>query len=144
MLDDMRMRKFGEKTPLDYVRAVRNFSQYLKRSPDAPSVEDVRNYQLHLVDHGVSPASLNSSISELKFFFPITLGRVELGAKMQPVHLPRKLPVILNPEEVRRRWQPEAPNRIGPGLRHRTARHRPSCKTQWIYCCIPDSAHQTC
>lgn len=53
MIDDMRMRKFGEKTQLDYVRAVRKFAQHLGRSPDTASVEDLRNYQLHLVDHGV-------------------------------------------------------------------------------------------
>lgn len=102
MLDDMRMRRFGEKTQLDYVRAVRHFSKYLGRSPDTASVEDLRNYQLHLVDHGVSPASLNSAISGLKFFFGVTLDRVELMGKMQPVHLPRRLPVILSPEEVKR------------------------------------------
>ncbi len=34
MIDDMRMRKFGEKTQIDYVRAVRKFAQYLGRSPD--------------------------------------------------------------------------------------------------------------
>ena len=102
MLDDMRMRKFGDKTQLDYVRAVRNFTKYLGRSPDSASVEDLRNYQLHLVDHGISPASLNAAISGLKFFFDVTLDHPELVARMQPVHLPRKLPVILSPDEVRR------------------------------------------
>lgn len=102
MLDDMRMRKFGDKTQLDYVRAVRNFTKYLGRSPDSANVEDLRNYQLHLVDHGISPASLNAAISGLKFFFDVTLDHPELVAKMQPVHLPRKLPVILSPDEVKR------------------------------------------
>lgn len=102
MIDDMRMRKFSEKTQLDYVRAVRNFTKYLKRSPDTAHVEDLRNYQLHLVDHGISPASLNSAISGLKFFFNVTLDRGDLVAKLQPVHLPRKLPVILSREEVGR------------------------------------------
>jgi hypothetical protein len=102
MIEDMRMRKFGEKTQLDYLRAVRNFTKYLGRSPDTASVEDLRNYQLHLVDNGISPASLNSAISGLKFFFNVSLDRPELVAKMQPVHLPRKLPVILSPEEVKR------------------------------------------
>ena len=102
MIDDMRMRKFGEKTQLDYLRAVRNFTKYLGRSPDTAAVEDLRNYQLHLVDHGISPASLNSAISGLKFFFTVTLDREDVMAKMQPVHLPRKLPVILSREEVRR------------------------------------------
>ena len=73
MLDDMRMRKFGDKTQLDYVRAVRNFTKYLGRSPDSANVEDLRNYQLHLVDHGISPASLNAAISGLKFFFMAVL-----------------------------------------------------------------------
>jgi integrase/recombinase XerD len=102
MLDDMRMRKFGEKTQLDYVRAVRNFTQYLGRSPDTATVEELRNHQLHLVDNGVWPASLNSAISGLKFFFNVSLDHPELMAKMQPVHLPRKLPVILSREEVSR------------------------------------------
>jgi site-specific recombinase XerD len=92
MLDDMRMRKFGEKTQLDYVRAVRNFTKYLGRLPDTASVEDLRNYQLHLVDHGISPASLNSTISGLKFFFNVTLDLPELMAKMQPVSLLRLTP----------------------------------------------------
>ena len=102
MLDDMRMRKFGDKTQSDYQRAVRNFTKYLGRSPDTATVEDLRRYQLHLVDHGISPASLNAAISGLKFFFDVTLDRGQVMAKMQPVHLPRKLPVILSREEVGR------------------------------------------
>ncbi|WP_226471378.1 tyrosine-type recombinase/integrase [Dechloromonas denitrificans] len=102
MIDDLRMRKYGEKTTLDYIRAVRNFTKYLGRSPDTATVEDLRNYQLHLVDHGISPASLNAAISGLKFFYNVTLDRSDLMAKMQPVHLPRRLPVILSREEVSR------------------------------------------
>ncbi len=102
MTDDMRMRKLGEKTQYHYLRAVRQFAKHLGRSPDTASVEDLRNYQLHLVDHGVSPASLNAAISGLKFFFSVTLDRPEAMAKMQPVHLPRKLPEILSPDEVKR------------------------------------------
>ena len=61
MLDDMRMRKFGDKTQSDYLRAVRNFAKYLGRSPDTSTIEDLRRYQLHLVDNGISPASLNAA-----------------------------------------------------------------------------------
>jgi site-specific recombinase XerD len=102
MIDDMRMRKFADKTQSHYIRAVKQFARYLGRSPDTASVEDLRRYQLHLVDQGTSPASLNAAISGLKFFFDITMDRAELMAKMQPVHLPRKLPVVLSPEEVSR------------------------------------------
>jgi site-specific recombinase XerD len=65
-------------------------------------VEDLRRYQLHLVDHGVSPISLNAAITGLKFFFEVTLGNSELMAKMQPVRVPRTLPVVLSREEVAR------------------------------------------
>lgn len=102
MIEDMRMRKLGDRTQEGYLRAVRNFTKYLGRSPDTATVEDFRNYQLHLVDHGTSPASLNSAISGLKFFCNVTLDRPELMAKMQPVHLPRKLPEIMSPDEVKR------------------------------------------
>ena len=102
MIEDMRMRKLGDRTQEGYLRAVRNFTKYLGRSPDTATVEDLRNYQLYLVDHGTSPASLNSAISGLKFFCNVTLDRPELMAKMQPVHLPRKLPEIMSPDEVKR------------------------------------------
>ena len=102
MIDDMRLRKLNPKTQSAYIHAVRNFTQYLGRSPDTASVEDLRNYQLHLVDAGTSPISLNAAITGLKFFFDITLGRGELMAKMQPVRVPQKLPVILSREEVAR------------------------------------------
>ena len=102
MTDDMRMRKLSPKTQSGYIRAVRQFAAYLGRSPDTASTEDLRNYQLHLVDQGISPVSLNAAISGLKFVFDITIGRAELMARMQPVRVPRTLPVVLSPEEVSR------------------------------------------
>jgi site-specific recombinase XerD len=102
MLEDLRMRKFAPRTQAAYLRAVRQFARYLGRSPDTATVENLRDYQLHLVDHGVSPISLNAAISGLKFFFEVTLGKPELMARMQPVRVPRTLPVVLSPEEVRR------------------------------------------
>jgi integrase/recombinase XerD len=102
MLDDMRMRKLSPKTQSHYLRAVRQFAGYLHRPPDTASVEDLRNYQLYLVDHGISPVSLNAAITGLKFFFDVTADHPELTAKMQPVHVPHKLPVVLSREEVAR------------------------------------------
>lgn len=102
MLDDMRMRKLSPKTQSAYIRAVRHFSGFLGHSPDTASTEDLRRYQLYLVDHGISPVTLNATITGLKFFFDVTLDHAELIAKMQPVHVPRTLPVILSREEVAR------------------------------------------
>ena len=102
MIDDMRMRKLSDKTQHHYIRAVRQFAGFLGRSPDTASVEDLRRYQLHLVDQGISPVSLNAAITGLKFFFDVTLDQGELIAKMQPVRVPRTLPEVLSHEEVAR------------------------------------------
>jgi integrase/recombinase XerD len=102
MLEDMRMRKLEPRTQEAYVRAVRKLAAYLGRSPDTATVEDLRNFQLHLVDTGTSPITLNATLTGLKFFFDITLGQIELMARMQPVKVPRTLPVVLSTEEVSR------------------------------------------
>ena len=88
MIEDMRVRKLEPRTQEGYIRAVRKLTVFLKRSPDTATVEDLRNFQLHLVDAGTSPITLNATLTGLKFFFDITLGRGELMARMhwvQPV-----------------------------------------------------------
>jgi integrase/recombinase XerD len=102
MIEDMRLRKLGTKTQSAYIRAVRHFAGWLGRSPDTASAEDLRRYQLHCVDRGVSPITLNATITGLKFFFEVTMTRPELMAKMRPVRVVRTLPVILSREEVSR------------------------------------------
>ena len=102
MIEDMRMRKLELRTREGYVRAVRKLAKYLGRAPDTATAEELRNFQLHLVDQGVSPITLNATITGLKFFFEVTVGHGEVMAKMQPVHVPRTLPVVLSREEVGR------------------------------------------
>jgi len=102
MIDDMTLRKLSPKTQSGYIRAVKNFTRYLGRSPDTATAEDLRLYQLHLVSTGVSSGALNATITALRFFFQITLDRSEAVAKMSFVHEPRKLPIVLSPEEVTR------------------------------------------
>ena len=99
-LEDMRLRKLAPGTQTGYVRAVRKLAGYLRRPPDTATVEDLRNFQLHLVDQGTSPITLNATITGLKFFFDVTLDRSELMSKMKPVFVPRTLPVVLSREEV--------------------------------------------
>src|SRR6202050_2842170 len=100
MLEDMRLRKLAPHTQAGYVRSVRRLAGYLRRPPDSATVEELRNYQLHLVDRGTSPITLNATITGLKFFFDVTLDRGDLMAKMKPVFVPRTVPVVLSREEV--------------------------------------------
>lgn len=102
MTEDMRMRKLKPKTQQAYIRAVRKFAKFLGRSPDTASDEDLRRFQLHMIDQGTSPITLNATIVGLNFLFEITLGRPEAMAKMQSVRVPLKLPVVLSKDEVTR------------------------------------------
>src|ERR1700694_3599455 len=115
MIEDMRMRKLATQTQSGYIRAVRHFAGYLGRSPDTASDEDLRRYQLHCVDRGVSPITLNATITGLKFFFETTLERADLMAKIRPVRVAHTLPVILSREEVGRLIE------AARNLKHRTA-----------------------
>jgi integrase/recombinase XerD len=105
MIDDMTLRKLSPQTQGAYIRAVKNFTRFLGQSPDAANAEDLRRYQLHLVDQGISSGNLNATLTGLKFFFETTLERPEAMAKMSHVHEPRKLPLVLGLEEVTRLLQ---------------------------------------
>ena len=68
---------------------MRESARFRGRSPDTATVEDLRRYQLHRVDHGTSPVSLNHAIPGLKFLFEVTLDRPDLMVRMHPVRVPR-------------------------------------------------------
>ena len=80
MIDDMRLRQYGEKTQHDYVREVAAFARFLGRSPDQAEPEDLRRYQLQLAAQGDSPGKMNLAVSALRFFFQVTLCRPAFGA----------------------------------------------------------------
>ena len=115
MIEDMTIRKFAPKTQHDYVQRIKNFAAFLGRSPDTARFEDVRRYQLHLATSGVGVATLNQTISTLRFFFRVTLKRHDIVEHTHFVHEPRKLPVVLSPEEVARLLD------AAPGLKYKAA-----------------------
>ena len=115
MIEDMTIRNFGPKTQHDYIRSVKNLTIFLGRSPDTASNEDVRRFQLHLSSNGISAASMNNTVSGLRFFFRATLGRTDIAHHLPFVRQPQKLPVILSPEEVSRFLE------AAPGLKYQAA-----------------------
>ena len=102
MIEDMTVRNFVEKTRNDYIRHVRTFTAFLGRSPDQAIPEDLRRFQLHQTQSGVRPPSINGSVAALRFFFTVTLDRPEMARHLTFVREPRKMPVVLSPEEVAR------------------------------------------
>jgi site-specific recombinase XerD len=115
MIEDMTIRKFAPKTQHDYVQRVKNFAAFLGRSPDTASFEDVRRYQLDLATRGVGVPTLNQSVATLRFFFRVTLKRHDILEHTHFIHEPRKLPVVLSPEEVARMLD------AAPGLKYKAA-----------------------
>ena len=102
MIDDMTMRRLNRNTQQTYLRSVKRFTQFLARSPDTATAEDLRLFQLHMAENKVSNTTINATITGLKFFFKVTLDKPDLLRKMSTVYEPRTLPVILNPDEVKR------------------------------------------
>jgi integrase/recombinase XerD len=63
MLEDMRMCHLVPKTQSAYIRAVGKLAQFFGRSPDTADAEELCRFQLHLVDEGTSPITLNATIT---------------------------------------------------------------------------------
>ena len=102
MIEDMRLRKLSPKTQSAYIRSVKKLASYLGHSPATASSEELRRFQLYLVNKGVSSITLNATITALRFLFENTLNRADTLLKMSTVPVPRKLPVVLSRQEVTR------------------------------------------
>ena len=117
MIEDMRIRGMGDKHQKSHIRAIKDFASFLGRSPDAATPDDLRAYQLHMTDNGVTPSTFNTRIVALRFFFGMTCGREDMKRYMMFRTEPRKLPIVLSAEDVTKVLL-AAP---GPGLKYRAA-----------------------
>ena len=115
MIEDMTVRKFTARTQEGYIRAVKGFSAFLGASPATASAEDLRRYRLHLVESGVGAPTINHSLTGLRFLFLVTLRKPAIVLDMPFVREPRRLPVVLSPQEVARLLD------AAPGLKYKAA-----------------------
>jgi integrase/recombinase XerD len=115
MIEDMTIRKLSPKTQQGYIRTIRNLAAFLGRSPDKASFEDVRRFQLHVAQSGVGTGALNATVAALRFFFRVTLKRYAIIEHTAFIHEPRKLPVVLSPDEMVRLLD------AAPGLKYKAA-----------------------
>ncbi len=99
MIEDMRIRGMGDKAQKSHIRAIKDFAAFLGHSPDTATPEELRAYQLHMTDSGVTPSTFNVRIVALRFFFGMTCGREDMKRYMQFRIEPRKLPVVFSVEE---------------------------------------------
>ena len=115
MTEDMTVRGFTACTQRGYLRAVADFTRFFGRSPDQATAEDLRRFQVHMRSQGASATTMNAAVSALRFFFGVTLGRGDASVGMTTVRQPRRLSVILSPEEVARLLD------AAPGLKAKAA-----------------------
>lgn len=103
MIDEMRRRNYSPRTISTYVRFVREFAAYFNKSPDQLGVEEVRKFQLHLiVQRHLAWGTFNQAVCALRFFYGQVLDREELVERIRYGKKPKRLPVVLSREEVRR------------------------------------------
>jgi site-specific recombinase XerD len=115
MIEDMTIRKLAPKTQQGYIRTIKDLAVFLGRSPDTASYEDVRRFQLRLAETGAHTPVLNHTVTALRFFFRVTLRRYDIIEHTAFIHEPRKLPVVLSPQEVARLLD------AAPGLKYKAA-----------------------
>jgi integrase/recombinase XerD len=102
MLEDMAARKLNPHTQRSHVSSCKRFAAWLKRSPDTATPDEVRLFQLHLIESGASICNRNRIMTGIRFLFRVTLRRHDLAAEVWHIKEPQKLPAVLSPEEVKR------------------------------------------
>src|ERR1700747_2984298 len=102
LIENMTIRRLSPKTHYQYIRHVKKFADFLGRSADKATAEDVHRYQLWLGSIGTTVPTGNASATARRFFFKITLKRRDLAEEVVSTREPRRLPIVLSPEEVGR------------------------------------------
>jgi site-specific recombinase XerD len=103
MIEDLRIRNYSPETIDHYVRRVREFACYFRKSPEFLGPEHIRGYQVHLIGPGkASWAKFNQTVCALRFFYKTTLGKDWAITHIPFPKQPKRLPVVLSVQEVGR------------------------------------------
>ncbi len=102
MIEDMNARKLCAGTQRGHISSCKRFAAFVKRSPDTATLEDIRRFQLHLAEIGVSICNRNRIMTGLRFLFRVTLRRLDLAAEIYHIREPQKIPLVMSQDETRR------------------------------------------
>jgi integrase/recombinase XerD len=101
MLEDMRIRNLSTETQTSYINQVARFARYCRQSPERVGPEEIRTYQLYLInERQLAPTSVAGAVAALRFLYQTTLHR---DWAVEAIAAPKRhdtLPVVLSPEEV--------------------------------------------
>ena len=103
MLEELQRRNYSHRTAKTYIRIIRDFAEHFHQPPDKLGPEQIRQYQAYLFHtKKLSASTVSQYVSALRFFFVKTLRRHFLTEHIPFPKSPKRLPVVLDPEEVTR------------------------------------------
>jgi site-specific recombinase XerD len=102
MIEDMNARKLGAHSQRSHIYSCKRFAAFLKRAPDTATSDDIRRFQLHLAETGMSICNRNRIMTGVKFLFRVTLRRLDLVAEIYHLREPQKIPLVMSPDETKR------------------------------------------
>ncbi len=102
MTEDMVARLLQPGTQRGYIRGCLRFAAFLRRSPETATAEDIRLFQLHLAESGISICSRNQHMVGVGFLLRVTMKRPDLAEGIYYLREPKKIPKVMSPPEVKR------------------------------------------
>ena len=103
MTDDMKLRNLAPSTIDAYTFHVGKFAEAVGRSVEQATPEDVRSFQLHLVNvRKIGWSSFNQAVCGLRFLYRVTFPRPWVVTMIPFSKKPKKLPTVLAATEVSR------------------------------------------
>jgi integrase/recombinase XerD len=102
MIADMSALILGPTSQTNHLRACKRFAAWLRRSPDAGTADDVKHFQLHLMETATSICTRNKTMTGVKFLFLMTLWRHDLVGEIFSLREPVKVPLVLSKKEIKR------------------------------------------
>ena len=100
MIEDMAARKLTPHTQRSHISSCKRFAAWLERSPDTATPDEVRRFQLYLIESGTSICNRNRIMTGVRFLFRVTLRRHDLAAEVWHIKEPERLPPVLSSEEA--------------------------------------------
>ena len=96
MTDDIRACKLGRHSERNHIESCKRFAAFLKRSPETATPDDVRAFQLSLIEaEGLSICNRNRIMTGVKFLLKVTMRRHDLVAEIYHLKEPQRVPVVL-------------------------------------------------